>query len=231
MLPLEARASSGLLPSGRYVARDWLPRRPWPDERAGVRARGRRSRRMSRPRRAACARDGVRLLVARRSTGAISHHTLRRAARPARPGRRARHQRVGDDAGGGPGAAHRDGGRGAGPLRHPRPAPGRRLAGGRDAQRRRPRGRRGCRCGRAARARAAAATLELVAPYASGQRLMLARVCCALPVDEYLERHGEPIRYGHVRERVAARATTRTCTRPARAAPRCRAPGARSPAS
>jgi S-adenosylmethionine:tRNA ribosyltransferase-isomerase len=45
------------------------------------------------------------------------------------------------------------------------------------------------------------ATLKLVAPYASGQRLMLARFCCALLVDEYLERHGEPIRYGHVRGR------------------------------
>ena len=45
------------------------------------------------------------------------------------------------------------------------------------------------------------ATLELVAPYASGQRLMLARFCCALLLDEYLEQHGEPIRYGHVRRR------------------------------
>ena len=44
------------------------------------------------------------------------------------------------------------------------------------------------------------AQLELVAPYASGQRLMLARFCCELLVDEYLERHGEPIRYGHVHE-------------------------------
>jgi S-adenosylmethionine:tRNA ribosyltransferase-isomerase len=43
------------------------------------------------------------------------------------------------------------------------------------------------------------ATLELVASYASGQRLMLARFCCALLVDEYLEAHGEPIRYGHIR--------------------------------
>jgi S-adenosylmethionine:tRNA ribosyltransferase-isomerase len=42
------------------------------------------------------------------------------------------------------------------------------------------------------------AALELVAPYASGQRLMLARFCCELLVDDYLERHGEPIRYGHV---------------------------------
>jgi S-adenosylmethionine:tRNA ribosyltransferase-isomerase len=45
------------------------------------------------------------------------------------------------------------------------------------------------------------ASLDLVAPYASGQRLMLARFCCALLVDEYLERHGEPIRYSHVRGR------------------------------
>ena len=42
------------------------------------------------------------------------------------------------------------------------------------------------------------ATLDLVAPYASGERLMLARFCCALLVDEYLEHHGEPIRYSHV---------------------------------
>ncbi|HET6867803.1 MAG TPA: S-adenosylmethionine:tRNA ribosyltransferase-isomerase [Solirubrobacteraceae bacterium] len=45
------------------------------------------------------------------------------------------------------------------------------------------------------------ASLELVAPYASGQRLMLARFCCELLVDEYLERHGEPIRYSHVPRR------------------------------
>jgi len=45
------------------------------------------------------------------------------------------------------------------------------------------------------------AALELVAPYASGQRLMLARFCCELLVDDYLERHGEPIRYSHVRRR------------------------------
>ena len=45
------------------------------------------------------------------------------------------------------------------------------------------------------------AALDLVAPYASGQRLMLARFCCALLVDEYLERHGDPIAYGHVHGR------------------------------
>ncbi|MGO9496489.1 MAG: S-adenosylmethionine:tRNA ribosyltransferase-isomerase [Solirubrobacteraceae bacterium] len=44
------------------------------------------------------------------------------------------------------------------------------------------------------------AALDLIAPYASGQRLMLARFCCALLVDEYLEQNGEPIRYSHVSE-------------------------------
>jgi S-adenosylmethionine:tRNA ribosyltransferase-isomerase len=44
------------------------------------------------------------------------------------------------------------------------------------------------------------AAVDLVAPYASGQRLMLARFCCALLVDDYLDRHGEPIRYAHVRK-------------------------------
>ena len=42
------------------------------------------------------------------------------------------------------------------------------------------------------------ARLDLVAPYASGARLMLARLSDVLLVDEYLERHGEPIRYAHV---------------------------------
>ncbi len=42
------------------------------------------------------------------------------------------------------------------------------------------------------------AAIDLVAPYASGARLMLSRFCCELLVDEYLERHGEPIRYAHV---------------------------------
>jgi len=46
--------------------------------------------------------------------------------------------------------------------------------------------------------RGGGASLELVAPYASGERLMLARFRSPLPVDEYLERHGAPIRYSHV---------------------------------
>ena len=42
------------------------------------------------------------------------------------------------------------------------------------------------------------ATLELVAPYASGARLMLARFAGSADVGDYLARHGEPIRYGYV---------------------------------
>jgi S-adenosylmethionine:tRNA ribosyltransferase-isomerase len=44
------------------------------------------------------------------------------------------------------------------------------------------------------------ATLELVAPCASGARLMLARFHADTPtaLDDYLHRHGEPIRYGYV---------------------------------
>ena len=42
------------------------------------------------------------------------------------------------------------------------------------------------------------AELELVAPYASGSRLMLARFEGATTVEEYLASHGQPIRYGYV---------------------------------
>jgi S-adenosylmethionine:tRNA ribosyltransferase-isomerase len=40
--------------------------------------------------------------------------------------------------------------------------------------------------------------LEMVARYASGARLMIARFGGSEPVEAYLERHGEPIRYGYV---------------------------------
>ena len=44
-----------------------------------------------------------------------------------------------------------------------------------------------------------AADLELVAPYASGSRLMLAQLGGgAPPVHQLLQRHGQPIRYGYV---------------------------------
>ncbi len=42
------------------------------------------------------------------------------------------------------------------------------------------------------------ASLELVAPYASGARLMLARFDGVGSVERYLARHGTPIRYGHL---------------------------------
>lgn len=44
------------------------------------------------------------------------------------------------------------------------------------------------------------AALELIAPYASGQRLMLARFRGDVPTEDYLKRHGEPIHYAHIRE-------------------------------
>jgi S-adenosylmethionine:tRNA-ribosyltransferase-isomerase (queuine synthetase) len=43
------------------------------------------------------------------------------------------------------------------------------------------------------------AELELVAPYGSGTRLMLARLHASESVPAYLRRHGEAIRYGYVR--------------------------------
>ena len=43
------------------------------------------------------------------------------------------------------------------------------------------------------------AMVELVAPYASGLRLMLTRYDGPMPLLEYLERYGEPIRYAHSR--------------------------------
>ncbi|MGH2968946.1 MAG: S-adenosylmethionine:tRNA ribosyltransferase-isomerase, partial [Solirubrobacteraceae bacterium] len=42
------------------------------------------------------------------------------------------------------------------------------------------------------------AAVELVAPYAGGTRLWLARVGAEAPLHDYLARHGHPIRYGYV---------------------------------
>ena len=50
------------------------------------------------------------------------------------------------------------------------------------------------------------AGIELVAPYASGARLLLARLETAEPVTSYLEHHGRPIRYGYVADRWPLRA-------------------------
>jgi S-adenosylmethionine:tRNA ribosyltransferase-isomerase len=48
---------------------------------------------------------------------------------------------------------------------------------------------------------AGGARLELLLPYAGQRRLWLARVQMAEPLNEYLARHGHPIRYGYVPER------------------------------
>jgi S-adenosylmethionine:tRNA ribosyltransferase-isomerase len=45
-----------------------------------------------------------------------------------------------------------------------------------------------------------AATAELLAPYAGGSRLCLARLDLGEPLASYLGRHGRPIRYGYVPE-------------------------------
>jgi S-adenosylmethionine:tRNA-ribosyltransferase-isomerase (queuine synthetase) len=45
---------------------------------------------------------------------------------------------------------------------------------------------------------AGGATLQVVAPYASGARLLLGRFDLIEPVEDYLGRHGQPIRYGHL---------------------------------
>ena len=42
------------------------------------------------------------------------------------------------------------------------------------------------------------ARAELLAPYARGNRLSLARLDLREPLEEYLQRHGRPIRYGYV---------------------------------
>jgi S-adenosylmethionine:tRNA ribosyltransferase-isomerase len=47
---------------------------------------------------------------------------------------------------------------------------------------------------------AGGAAAELVAPYGDGARLWLARIDARVPFAEHLARHGEPIRYGYVRE-------------------------------
>jgi S-adenosylmethionine:tRNA ribosyltransferase-isomerase len=47
---------------------------------------------------------------------------------------------------------------------------------------------------------AGGAAAELLAPYGDGDRLWLARIDAGAPFAEHLARHGEPIRYGYVRE-------------------------------
>ena len=102
------------------------PRRRRRDERARVRAAGRA--RGARAARGARRRPRRGAAAGRRSRRPARSSTTRFAELPEllAAGRRGRGQRLGDAPGGGAGAAHRDGGRGAGPLRHPRPATRRR---------------------------------------------------------------------------------------------------------
>ena len=143
-------------------------------------------------------RDGVRLLVARRSAGSVDHHTFRDLPDLLEPG-----DAVVINVS----------------ATIPAALPARRIAGGgrvrvhfatraphleddwRVVEIRSADGRRPARLPTGERLELrGGARLDLVAPYASGARLMLARFCCELLVDEYVERHGEPIRYAHVRQ-------------------------------
>ena len=219
----------GELPSGRYQARRARsPTAARADERAGVRAAAPRWRPPSRRRRAASARDAVRLMVAdARPTSRSSTRGFDELPRAARRRRPARRQRLGDAAGRGAPAARGRRQRGARAFRHPRAGARRALAGGRAAQRRRlapgPGPRR-----RDDRARRRRGELELVAPYASGSRLMLARSTAAAAPSRSCS------------SATASRSATATCSTPGRcrptrtstrsrpAAPRCRAPAGRS---
>jgi S-adenosylmethionine:tRNA ribosyltransferase-isomerase len=146
-------------------------------------------------------RDGVSLMVARRSTGEIRHHRFSEletilapgdllvvnvsATLPAAvPGRR------------------RDGSEVRVHFATPVPDLGARwrVVELRSADGSRPaRGRAGETISLGAAGQAA--PLELVAPYASGTRLLLARLDGARTVAELLEDEGEPIRYGYVERR------------------------------
>jgi S-adenosylmethionine:tRNA ribosyltransferase-isomerase len=151
------------------------------------------------------ARDGVRLLVAERSTGLIEHRTFGDLANLLSPGdivvvnvSRTLPAAV---------AATREDGSQARvhfATRAPRLDPSWRVVELRSADGSRPA--RG-RTGETIRLRGGA-DLQLVAPYATGARLMLARIArvargarVGVPVEEYLEIHGEPIRYGYVEQR------------------------------
>ena len=141
-------------------------------------------------------RDGVRLMVGRRSDGSIVHagfgdlpellsagdllvSTFRPASAPPR-------SRRGED--GSAARVH---------CRHAGTAPGSERGASSSCEARTARGRPEGMPARRSSSPAAPA-VELVAPYASGARLMLARISAHDGIDEYLASHGEPIRYGYV---------------------------------
>jgi S-adenosylmethionine:tRNA ribosyltransferase-isomerase len=142
-------------------------------------------------------RDGVRLLSANRSTGEITHHRFRDLPQLLRPG----DLLVVNVSATLPAAV--DGRRTDGsPVRvhvatfAPNLGEEWRVVELRSAGGARPIEQR-ARTGEAIELEGGA-TLELVAPYASGQRLMLARLPTDGSLEHYLRRHGHPIRYGYV---------------------------------
>ena len=198
----------------------------------GVRDAAARSRPTSRPRRAASPATACGCWSRARPTAERRAPAVPRPARAARPPatcswstcrRRCRPRSR-------PAAA--DGARGAGPLRHAaRPRLDDELARGRDPQRRRPRARR-------AAARASALELERWRVARAGRAVRVRRAAdagplrlasCSVERVSRAPRRADPLR---PRRADAGRSRpTRTSTRPARAAPRCRAPGGRSPPS
>jgi S-adenosylmethionine:tRNA ribosyltransferase-isomerase len=145
------------------------------------------------------ARDEVRLMVATRSDGEIAHRQVRDLPSVLAPGdllvvnvsatlRAAIAARAADGT----------------PLRlhASMPAPDARGGDWWVVELRSPDGARpaGARAAGERLALAGGAAAELVAPYAGGGRLWLARIEAGVPFSEHLARHGQPIRYGYVRE-------------------------------
>jgi S-adenosylmethionine:tRNA ribosyltransferase-isomerase len=143
-------------------------------------------------------RDDVRLLIARRSGGAVEHARFRDLPQFLAPG----DLLVVNVSATLPAAiaAHRTDGSAARvhfATRAPRLDPSWRVVELRSADGARPAS--GCRGERLTLH--GGAGLELVAPYASGARLMLARFHGTGEVEDYLAAHGEPIRYGYASRR------------------------------
>jgi S-adenosylmethionine:tRNA ribosyltransferase-isomerase len=143
-------------------------------------------------------RDGVRLMVARRSDESITHASFRQLPEFLRPGDLV----VVNTSATLPAAvaARRSDGRTLLELRFATPAPDApgdewwvvelRSADGSAPFQRVQEGER--------LALAGGRTIRILAPYASGRRLWLARLGPGDPLHEYLARHGHPIRYGYV---------------------------------
>ncbi len=135
-------------------------------------------------------RDDVRLMVARRGDGRVEHTRFDDLPRFLAPG----DVLVVNDSATLPAAVGaRTGAGGEAELRFASPAPGLPEEAWWIVELRDARPRAGDRL-----ALPGGAAAELVAPYAGGPRLWLARVASASSVVELLARHGRPIRYGYV---------------------------------